>query len=1216
MNFSVILSRSLKTRMTLFTLTIFLMSIWSLTIYATRMLRQDLQQMVSNQLSSTVSSMAEEINQELENRIKSLEDIAEYISPALQDNPADLQKLLEQRTTFQSLFNSGTYVAGIDGIAVADVPISTGRIGINFMDSDLIRTVFAGGKSTIGKPVMGKKLLAPVLAIGTPICNMHGKVIGVLVGVTDLSKPNFLDKVAENKYGKTGGYLLIAPQHKLFITGTDKNYIMKPVPGSGVNALFDRYMEGFEGSGIVVDAQGAEVLSSAKQIPVAGWFLVARIPTAEAFQPVDIMQLRILLVTLFMTLLAGGLTWLMIRRQLAPMLAAVKILSARAGNNLPSQSLPISHDDEIGQLIGGFNHLLKNLAQRDEALRENRQQLSNIIEFLPNPTVAINKEGHVIIWNKAIEEMTGVPAMEMIGKSDQAYMVPFYGEARMGLLNFILTKDKDVTSQYPQSRQVGDSLISEIFCDALYNNKGGWIFAKASPLYDQDGNITGAIESVRDISARKLAEAYGEMSRDVLQILNEPASILDSVQRVVAVVKMRAEVDAVGIRLQEGEDFPYLAQEGFSQEFLLRENSLLTLTAEKTVQRAKNGSARLECACGLVISGKTDPANPLFTSGGSFWIQDSLVLLDIQSDEDNQFNPRNHCIHQGYSSLALVPIRNQDKIVGLMQLNARRKGCFTLETVELLEGIASHLGQALMRKRAEEALKESEARYAETLSVLETGLWDWHIPTGQMSFSTVYYKILGYTDGGFSASYDSWRNLIHPDDVGSVEQRLQLSFELGKGFVHDLRMKTKSGEWKWVSTRGKSIEKNEEGRALRMVGTLSDITERKLSDEERKNMQAQLQQAQKMEAIGTLAGGIAHDFNNILSAILGYAEMARENSPSESIVANDIDKVVSAGQRAKELVKQILAFSRQDGTERIPLQPSLIIKEASKMLRSSMPATIDIQLHIDQDGGFILADPTQIHQILMNLCTNAYHAMEEIGGTLSISLKKENPIWDDFANDPNLLPGDFFRLSVADTGSGIAPDIREKIFEPYFTTKPIGKGTGLGLSIIHGIVQSYGGLISCYSRLGEGTCFHVYLPIIADTYVPENKNTYQLLSGNERILFVDDERIIADMGKSMLERLGYHVTITTNSADALNVFQDDPDQFDLIITDQTMPNMTGGDLARRILQIRPGMPIILCTGYSSLITEEMALSFGIKGFAMKPLAKKDFAVLIRKVLSE
>jgi PAS domain S-box-containing protein len=1216
MNFSVFLNRSLKTRVTLFTLTIFLASIWFLAIYAGTMLRQDVQQMVSNQLSSTVFSIAEEIDQELETRIKSLEDIAEYISPALQNNPADLQKLLEQRTTFQSLFNSGTYVTGIDGIAIADVPIVTGRIGISFMNTDLLRTVLAGGKPAIGKPVMGKKLLAPIIALGTPIHDSHGKVIGALVGVTDLSKRNFLDEVAKNKYGKTGGYQLIAPQHKIFITGSDKSSIMKPVPASGGNALFDRYMEGFEGSGIVADTQGAEVLSSARQIPVAGWILVATIPTAEAFLPVKEMQRRILLATIFITLLAGGLTWLMIRRQIAPMLAVVKILAARTDTSPPSQPLPISHDDEIGQLIGSFNHLLKNLSQRDDALRENRQHLSNIIEFLPNPTVAIDRQGQVIIWNKAMEEMTGVPAAEMIGKGDHAYMVPFYGEARMGLLDFFIAKDKDINVLYPQCKQVGESLTTEMFCSALYNNKGGWIFAKASPLYDQEGNIVGAIESVRDISARKLAEAYGEMSGEVLRILNEPTSVRDSVQRIVAVIKMRTEVDAVGIRLQEGEDFPYLAQEGFSKEFLFRENSLRAYTAENAVLREKDGSARLECACGLVISGKTDPDNQLFTPGGSFWTKDSLVLLAVPPEDDPRIYPRNHCIYQGYASLALVPIRNEKRIVGLMQLNARRKGCFTLATVELLEGIASHLGEALMRKRAEEALRESEARYAATLSVLETGLWDWRIPTGEMTFSAVYYKILGYTDGEFPASYDSWLSHIHPDDMGSVKHRLQLSFELGKGFAHDLRMKTKEGNWKWVSIRGRIIDKDEVESPLRMVGTLSDITERKLVEKERKNMQAQLQQAQKMEAIGTLAGGIAHDFNNILSAILGYAEMARENSPSGSTVANDIDNVVSAGQRAKELVKQILAFSRQDETERIPLQPALIISEASKMLRSSLPATIDIQLHIDQKAGFVLADPTKIHQILMNLCTNAYHAMEETGGILTISLKRENPIWDDFTNSADLMPGEFLRLSVADTGAGIDPEIREKMFEPYFTTKPVGKGTGLGLSIIHGIVKSYGGLISCYSQPGEGTCFHVYLPVIEETSVSEGKHADCKLSGSERVLFVDDEKIIADMGKSMLERLGYNVTIRTNSLEALNTFQNEPDAFDLIITDQTMPNMTGGDLARRILKIRPGMPIILCTGYSSLITEEKARSFGIKGFATKPLAKNDLAVLIRKVLSE
>ncbi len=386
------------------------------------------------------------------------------------------------------------------------------------------------------------------------------------------------------------------------------------------------------------------------------------------------------------------------------------------------------------------------------------------------------------------------------------------------------------------------------------------------------------------------------------------------------------------------------------------------------------------------------------------------------------------------------------------------------------------------------------------------------------------------------------------------------------------------------------------------------------AEEERKTLQAQLQQAQKMEAIGTFSGGIAHDFNNILSAILGYAEMIQEDLPAGSMLANDIDQVIKASHRAKELVKQILAFSRQAETERIPLEPSLIIKEVSKMLRSSLPATIKIQLDLDQDKDLIMADPTQIHQILMNLCTNAYHAMEETGGTLSISLKKENPIRDDLVNEPNLQSGEFVRLSIADTGSGIEPEIRERIFEPYFTTKETGKGTGMGLSIINDIVKSYGGLVSCHSQPGEGTVFDVYLPVITDTILSENTQEDHIQFGDERILFVDDEKIIADMSKSMLERLGYRVTTMTNSVEALTTFQNQSEEFDLVITDQTMSDMTGCDLARRMLQIRPGMPIILCTGFNSLISEEKARSYGIKAFAMKPLARKDIAALVRQVL--
>jgi PAS domain S-box-containing protein len=394
------------------------------------------------------------------------------------------------------------------------------------------------------------------------------------------------------------------------------------------------------------------------------------------------------------------------------------------------------------------------------------------------------------------------------------------------------------------------------------------------------------------------------------------------------------------------------------------------------------------------------------------------------------------------------------------------------------------------------------------------------------------------------------------------------------------------------------------------------IADNMQAEEDRKKLQAQLQQAQKMEAIGTLAGGIAHDFNNILGAILGYAEIAQEDSPAGSMVRKDIDQVVKASHRAKDLVKQILAFNRQAETDQIPLQPGIIIKEALKMLRSSLPTTIDIQQDIDSEAGLILADPTQIHQVMVNLCTNAFHAMEETGGTLTISLKKKTLSQNDLANEPRVQPGDFVQLSISDTGPGIALEVQEKMFDPYFTTKEVGKGTGMGLAIIHGIAKSYKGFINFNSKPGEGTVFHVYLPVIQDPAVHETEavpvDFTQL--GNERILFIDDEEILADVGKAMLERLGYRVTVKRNSIEALNTFQNQPNHFDLVITDQTMPGMTGSDLARRMLQIRPGMPIILCTGYSSLMSKEKALSLGIKGFAFKPLAKNDIAALVRKVL--
>jgi PAS domain S-box-containing protein len=434
----------------------------------------------------------------------------------------------------------------------------------------------------------------------------------------------------------------------------------------------------------------------------------------------------------------------------------------------------------------------------------------------------------------------------------------------------------------------------------------------------------------------------------------------------------------------------------------------------------------------------------------------------------------------------------------------------------------------------------------------------------------------------------------------------------GQPLIAEEHLETSYGDSYWLAS--KSPYRDPEGNIIGLIGISRDISDLKKNENEKKELQERLIQAQKMESIGTLAGGIAHDFNNILGAILGYAEMVQGESPVGTRTREDIDQVVKASLRAKELVKQILAFSRQTDFEPRELQPALIIEEAVKMLRPSLPTTIDIQQDIDSEVGVILADPIQIHQILTNLTTNAFHAMEETGGTLSISLKNKELTPVNLISEPDVQPGLFVQITVGDSGSGIAPDIKDKIFDPYFTSKETGKGTGMGLSIVHGIVNNCGGFISFQSELGEGSTFQVFLPIAEKQEVGGIVVDQQVQIGKDRILFIDDEKILTELGKTMLERLGYHVTVCNSSLEALAVFHNQPSQFDLVITDQTMPDMTGADLARRMIQIRPDIPIILCTGYSSIISEEEAKLIGIQEFAFKPLSMKDLSVLIRKVL--
>jgi PAS domain S-box-containing protein len=406
-----------------------------------------------------------------------------------------------------------------------------------------------------------------------------------------------------------------------------------------------------------------------------------------------------------------------------------------------------------------------------------------------------------------------------------------------------------------------------------------------------------------------------------------------------------------------------------------------------------------------------------------------------------------------------------------------------------------------------------------------------------------------------------------------------------------------------------------EGRVAGMVGIMLDITDLKNAERRRRQLELQLQQTQKMEALGTLAGGIAHDFNNILAAIIGYTEIVVADTPPAAPSHDYLNRVLAAGERARSLVKQILAFSRQGEMEPKPVQVKLIVKEVLKLLRASLPATIEIDLQIESDGT-VMADPTQLHQVMMNLGTNAGYAMARTGGRLWVRLE-EIRLDEEFTRlHTGLRPGDYLKLTVGDTGQGIDPENLTKIFDPFFTTKPKGEGTGMGLSVVHGIVTGLGGLITVDSAPGKGARFQVYLPALQEAGPVRAAEAGPLPTGRERILFVDDEPFQTDMLKHLLGLLGYRVETRNTAAEALALFGQNPRGFDLVITDMVMPEMTGDELAVRLLAIRPDLPIILATGYSQNITEAKAVAMGIKAFALKPLVIDELSRLIRQVLDQ
>jgi len=596
----------------------------------------------------------------------------------------------------------------------------------------------------------------------------------------------------------------------------------------------------------------------------------------------------------------------------------------------------------------------------------------------------------------------------------------------------------------------------------------------------------------------------------------------------------------------------------------------------------------------------------------AFQDKKQILLSALEGNDCDSTSLLTKILTDSARSFFCTPLIYEEQVLGLFVVDCiETEKQFLDNEVRLLMSIASQIAVCLMKisafdrlRESEKRVRDSEEKYRRVVENANDAIFI--VQDGMIRFPNPRtVQLTGYAEAELAEM--PFADLVYPDDRSKVLG--WHSEKTSNGNVSDMTrfsILTKSGDQLWVELNAVRTTWNDQPAAINFIRDLTPHIK----------LEEQLRQAQKMEAIGTLAGGIAHDFNNILFPLLGYSEMLKEDLPADSPFQPNVGAILQSTLRAKDLVQQILAFSRQSDQEFSPIKLQPIVKEAIKLLRATIPRTIDISQEIDPDCGAIKGNPTQMHQVIMNLSTNAFHALEDTGGRITIRLGQD--LVEAVQEVPqDLVPGVYAELAVIDTGCGMGKEVLEKVYDPYFTTKTEGKGTGLGLSVVHGIVRSCGGDIRIDSTPGKGTAVYVRLPLTAPRVEKTDLTASRpIKGGSESILLVDDEEAIVRMETLMLERMGYRVTPRHGSIDALQAFKADPGRFDLVISDMTMPNMTGVQLAGEIKKIRYDVPVIICTGFSDQIDEEKCRTLGIDGYVMKPVIKKQIARHIRHILDK
>ncbi|MBN1102942.1 MAG: PAS domain S-box protein [Deltaproteobacteria bacterium] len=785
--------------------------------------------------------------------------------------------------------------------------------------------------------------------------------------------------------------------------------------------------------------------------------------------------------------------------------------------------------------------------QAEAALRETDKTLFQIVQGNSIPTFVIDREHVVTYWNKACENLTGISASDIIGT--RKHRAAFYCVERPVLADLIVDSapEDDMAKYYP--RGISESVL-----------------------------IEGAYE---------VEDFFPNLGKRGKWLFFTATPLKDSEGGVIGAIET----------LQDITDRKF-AEQSLKQEQAFLRHVIDTVPGIICVKmedgRFALANRALAYAYGTTVAdleGKKDTDfSPTPEEAAAFRKDDLHVIRGrvTKTIPEEEITFADGTIH--WLSTTKIPLVLQDG------------------TCSQLLAVAVDITE---RKQAEEALRNSEAKYRELVQNANSIILRMDTEGNITFFNEFAQSFFGYSE----------EEILGRNVVGTIVPQTDSAGQDLEAMVRDIGLRPEryetnenenmrqNGERVWVTWTNKGIRDADEN----VVGILcigNDITQRK-------SIEDQLRQAQKMEAIGTLAGGIAHDFNNILGGIIGYTELAMmdESPDPDNRRYQYLSRLLEAGNRAKDLIQQILKFSKRDSAAMSAFSITPVVKESVKLLRAILPKSIDLQQRIQADPDRIMGDPTQVHQVIMNLCTNAYHVMRGEGGVLSITLENARIESPRESMSLKVPPGDYIRLSVSDTGSGIAPQILERIFEPYFTTKKISEGTGLGLSVTLGIVKSHNGLIELTSRVGEGTRFDVYFPVTQTRSVEAASRVGALPAGHmESVLVVDDELFFLDVLKENLQTLNYRVTANQSSVKTLEAFKSNPNGFDLVITDQSMPEMTGVQLVAEIRKYNRDIPIILCTGYSEIVSEKSAKHYGITKFLMKPIAATELAWAVHEAL--